>query len=141
MNSVILMGNLTRDPEVRHTSGNASVANTGIAVNRKYRTQAGETKEEVVFVDLEAWGKVGEVLAQYTAKGRRIVVEGRLKQDQWQDSGGTKRSKLKVIVNAFHFADAKPDNAGGGSRTPSQPRQQNNQQTTNYGVHADEIPF
>ncbi|MEL6739628.1 MAG: single-stranded DNA-binding protein [Planctomycetota bacterium] len=113
-NKVFLMGNLTRDVEMRHTSGNQAVANMGLAVNRKYRTQAGENREEVTFVDCEAWGRTAEVMSQYLAKGRPVFIEGRLKLDEWEDrNGGGKRTKLKVVVDNFQFVDSR-DGAGGG---------------------------
>ena len=113
-NKVFLMGNLTRDVEMRHTSGNQAVANMGLAVNRKYRTQAGENREEVTFVDCEAWGRTAEVMSQYLAKGRPVFIEGRLKLDEWEArNGGGKRTKLKVVVDNFQFVDSR-DGAGGG---------------------------
>lgn len=112
-NKVLLMGNLTRDPEVRYTPGNQAVANIGLAVNRKYRTQDGQTREEVTFVDCEAWGKTAETMSQYLKKGRPVFLEGRLKLDQWQDKEGNNRSKLKVVVDSFQFIDSRE--GGGGS--------------------------
>ena len=112
-NKVMLMGNLTRDVEIRHTSGNTAVGNFGLAVNRKFKTQSGEQREEVTFVDCEAWGRTAEVMAQYLGKGRPVFVEGRLKLDQWEDrNGGGKRSKISVVVENFQFIDS---GQGGGS--------------------------
>ena len=116
-NKVMLMGNLTRDVEIRHTSGNTAVGNFGIAVNRKFKTQSGEQREEVTFVDCEAWGRTAEVMAQYLGRGRAVFIEGRLKLDQWEDkNGGGKRSKLSVVVENFQFVDSGQGrgNAGGG---------------------------
>lgn len=111
-NKVLLMGNLTRDVEIRHTSSNTAVGNFGIAVNRRYKTQSGEQREDVTFVDCEAWGRTAEVMAQYLGKGRSVFIEGRLKLDQWEDkNGGGKRSKLSVVVENFQFVDS---NQGGG---------------------------
>ena len=113
-NKVILMGNLTRDIELRYTPNNTAVGNFGVAVNRSWKTPDGQLQEEVTFVDCEAWGKQAEIMSQYLGKGRRVFVEGRLKLDQWQDKNdGSKRSKLKVVVEEFRFVDAKPG-AGGG---------------------------
>jgi single-strand DNA-binding protein len=113
-NKVILMGNLTRDIELRYTPNNTAVGNFGVAVNRQWKTPDGQTQEEVTFVDCEAWGKQAEIMSQYLNKGRRVFVEGRLKLDQWQDKNdGSKRSKLKVVVEEFRFVDSKPG-AGGG---------------------------
>ena len=113
-NKVFLMGNLTRDVEVRHTSGNQAVANLGIAVNRRYRTQSGENREETTFVDCEAWGRTAEVMAQYLAKGRPVFIEGRLKLDQWEGKDGSKQSKLRVVVENFQFVDSREGGGGGG---------------------------
>lgn len=110
-NRVYLMGNLTRDVEIRHTPNNSAVGSFGLAVNRKYRTQDGQTHEEVTFVDCDAWGRTAEVMAQYLRKGRPVFIEGRLKLDQWQDQQGNKRSKLKVVVESFQFIDS---GQGGG---------------------------
>lgn len=109
LNKVMLMGNLTRDPETRHTQGGNSITNLSVAVNRKYKTGTGETKEEVTFVDCEAWGKTGEAIAQYLCKGRGIFIEGRLRLNQWETEGGEKRSKLMVSVESFQFTDSKGD--------------------------------
>lgn len=112
-NKVYLMGNLTRDVEIRHTSGNNAVGNFGIATNRKFKTQSGEQREEVTFVDCEAWGRTAEVMSQYLAKGRPVFIEGRLKLDQWEGKDGSKQSKLRVVVENFQFIDS---GQGGGSR-------------------------
>lgn len=103
-NKVYLMGNLTRDPEVRHTTKGTCVTKIAMAVNRKFKTEAGEQKEEVTFVDVEAFGKLAEVIGQHCRKGRPLFVEGRLKLDQWDDkTTGQKRSALKVVLEAFQF--------------------------------------
>ena len=103
-NKVYLMGNLTRDPEVRHTTKGTCVTKIAMAVNRKFKTEAGEQKEEVTFVDVEAFGKLAEVIGQHCKKGRPLFVEGRLKLDQWDDkTTGQKRSALKVVLEAFQF--------------------------------------
>ncbi|MEY5101113.1 MAG: Single-stranded DNA-binding protein [Pseudomonadota bacterium] len=104
LNKVMLIGNLTRDPELRVTPKGTPVATLSLAVNRKWRDEAGADREEVTFVDLEAWGKQGETLAKYLAKGRPLFVEGRLKLDQWEDRDtGQKRQRLKVVVEGFQF--------------------------------------
>ena len=113
-NRVLLMGNLTRDIEVRQTSGSQVVANFGLAMNRRFRTAAGEDREEVTFVDCEAWGPQAEVMAKYLSKGRPVFIEGRLKLDQWQDKEGNKQSKLRVVVETFQFVGS-PAGAGGGA--------------------------
>jgi single-strand DNA-binding protein len=116
LNKVMLMGNLTRDIELRAVGGGGQqVAKIGLALNRSFTTQSGEKREEVTFVDCEAWGKQAEVMAKYLSKGRQVVVEGRLKLDQWDDKDtGKKQSKLKVVVESFYFADSKGGSGGGG---------------------------
>lgn len=115
-NRVILLGNLTRDIELRYTPSNMAVANIGLAVNRKYKGQDGEQKEEVTFIDCEAWGRTAEVMNEHLSKGRPVFIEGRLKLDQWQDKDGGNRSKLKVVIENFQFVDSKQD---GGERAAS----------------------
>jgi single-strand DNA-binding protein len=103
-NKVILAGNLTRDPEMRYTPKGTAIANFGLALNRKWKSESGETKEEVTFVDIEAWDRQAEVVAQYFKKGNPILVEGRLKLDQWEDKNThQKQSKLKVRLESFSF--------------------------------------
>jgi single-strand DNA-binding protein len=114
-NRVILMGNLTRDVELRYTQNNTAIGKIGIAVNRKYRTQSGEDREETTFVDCEAWGRTAEVMSQYLSKGRPVLIEGRLRLDQWQDQqSGQNRSKLLVVVENFQFVGGRGDGDGGG---------------------------
>lgn len=97
-NKVILLGNLTRDPEVRYTPKGSAVADLGLAVNRQYTLENGEKREEVTFVDVTFWGRTAEVAGEYLKKGRPVFVEGRLQLDTWDDKqSGQKRSKLKVI--------------------------------------------
>lgn len=113
-NKVLLMGNLTRDIELRQTASGQTVANFGLAMNRRFRTAAGEDREEVTFVDCEAWGHTGEVMAKYLTKGRPVFIEGRLKYDQWQDKDGGKHSKLRVVIDTFQFIDSRGGAGGGG---------------------------
>jgi single-strand DNA-binding protein len=113
-NKVFLMGNLTRDVQLKYLPSQTAVAEFGLACNRKFRTANGEDREEVTFVDITAFGKQAEVLNQYMSKGKPIFIEGRLKYDQWEDkNGGGKRSKLTVVVDNFQFIGA-PGGAGGG---------------------------
>jgi single-strand DNA-binding protein len=114
-NKVLLMGNLTRDVELKFTPSNQAVAQIGIAVNRRYRTKEGEDREETTFVDCEAWGRTAEVMNQYLAKGRPVFIEGRLKLDQWEDKDGQKRSKMKVVIENFQFIGGRPEGQGGGA--------------------------
>ena len=106
-NRVILAGNLTRDPELRYTPKGTATAKIGLAVNRTWKSETGESREEVTFVDIEAFGRQAEVISQYMRKGRPLLVEGRLKLDQWEDkTTHQKVSKLKVILESFTFLDS-----------------------------------
>jgi single-strand DNA-binding protein len=117
LNKVMLIGNLTRDPELKYTPGNQAVCEVGLAVNRKYRTKDGEDREETTFVDCEAWGKQAEVIKQYMTKGKPIFIEGRLKLDTWEDKDGGKRSKMRVVIENFQFLGSA--GGGGGERVVS----------------------
>lgn len=118
-NKVILAGNLTRDPELRYTPQGKAVTRITLAVNRTYTMENGEKKEEVSFVDVDVWGRQAEVIAQYMKKGRPLLVEGRLKQDTWEDKNThQKQSKLKVVLEGFTFIDSRaPDATGAPSET------------------------
>ncbi len=114
-NKVILMGNLTRDPQLRYTPSQMAVADFGIAVNDKFTTKSGEKREDVCFVDITAWGKQAEVINQYFQKGKPILLEGRLKYDTWEDKqGGGKRHKLTVTLDSFSFVGTGPGGGAGG---------------------------
>lgn len=103
-NKVYLIGNLTRDPEVRVTPKGTAICQFGLAVNRQFKDESGAMRDETTFVDIEAWGKQGETIGKYCTKGRPLFVEGRLKFDQWEDkTSGQKRSKLKVVLEGFQF--------------------------------------
>ena len=124
-NKVVLVGNLTRDIELRYAQSGSGIANTAIATSRKF-TQNGEKKEEICFVDITFFGRSAEVANQYLRKGSKILVEGRLKFDQWVDQNGQKRSKHSVIVETMQMLDSKGDNQGngGGYNAPAQGNQQ-----------------
>ena len=112
LNRVLLIGNLTRDPELRVTPKGTAICQFGMAISRKFKDEAGTEKEEATFVDVEAWGKSGELIAKYCAKGRPLFVEGRLRFDQWEDKATQqKRSKLKVVLENFQFLGGR-DNGG-----------------------------
>jgi single-strand DNA-binding protein len=114
-NKVILLGNLTRDPQLKYLPSQTAVAEFGLAINRKFRTQQGEDREEVTFVDCSAFGKTGELINQYFTKGKPIFIDGRLKYDSWEDKqGGGKRSKLTVVVDNFQFIGGRDQGGGGG---------------------------
>lgn len=122
-NKVILAGNLTRDPELRYTPKGSAVVEIGMAINRKWKSETGEAKEEVTFVDVSAFGRTAEVIAQYLKKGRPIMIEGRLKYDQWDDKQtGAKRSKLRVVAESFEFLDSGARAEGGAPAAPAAPR-------------------
>lgn len=113
-NKVILMGNLTRDPELKVTGGGLSICKLGIAVNRKFKKADGTDGEDVTYVDVDAFGKQAEVIAKYLSKGRPIMMEGRLKFDQWE-ANGEKRSKLGVVLETFQFIGGGQSDSGGSS--------------------------
>jgi single-strand DNA-binding protein len=124
LNKVLLMGNLTRDPELRVTPKGTSICQFSLAINRQFKMESGETREEVIYVDVEAWGKQGETIAKYVTKGRPLYVEGRLRLDQWEDKNTKeKRSRMKVVLEQFQFlGDSRggggPGGGGGGSSEP-----------------------
>jgi single-strand DNA-binding protein len=112
-NKVMLMGNLTRDPQMRYLPNQTAVADFGLACNRRWKTPNGEDKEEVLFVDCTAWGKQAETINQYCQKGKPIFIEGRLKYDTWEDkNGGGKRHKITVVVEEFRFIGSRDGAAG-----------------------------
>jgi single-strand DNA-binding protein len=151
-NRVILAGNLTRDPELRYTPKGTAVAQITLAINRTWKSETGESKEEVSFVDVEAWGRQGEVIAQYMRKGRPLLVEGRLKQDKWEDKNThQKQSKLKVVLESFSFIDSKSPDGGAPpsdapsrsapapSATPAKPAE--SPEGDAAGAEEDDVPF
>ncbi len=127
-NRVILMGNLTRDPQVRYVASGRAVCEIGLAVNHQwYDKQSNTRKEEVTFVDVVLWGRTAEVAGEYLAKGRPVLIEGRLQLDQWQDkTTGEKRSKLRVVGENMQMLGSRGDGGaggGGGYRSQGQPQQ------------------
>jgi single-strand DNA-binding protein len=154
-NKVILLGNLTRDPELRYTPKGQPVAKLGLAVNRSYKTEAGETREEVTFIDIDAWGKQAELIGQYLRKGHPLFVEGRLKLDQWDDKNtGQKVSKLRVVMESFQFvgsprsaetAGSGPPPAPSAARTPAPSRPNNppgnSESADGHATEVDDVPF
>jgi len=126
-NKVILLGNLTRDPQLKYLPSNTPVCEFGLAVNRMWRDREGNQKEEVCLVDLSAFGRTAETINQYMSKGRPLLVEGRLKYDTWTSQDGTKRSKHSVVVDHFQFVGSRPD---GGASRPAPEAAQSYQQST-----------
>ena len=120
-NKVMLLGNLTRDPEVKYTPKGSAVADIGLAVNRTYTTDGGEKREETTFVDVTMWGRQAEIAGEYLKKGRPLFVEGRLQLDTWDDKQtGQKRSKLRVVCENFQMLgsrDGGGEGGGGGGRS------------------------
>lgn len=116
-NKVILLGNLTRDPETRVTANDLTICKMGLAVSRSFSTRDGERREETTFVDVDAFGRQAEVITKYLRKGSPIMIEGRLRLDQWETNDGQKRNKLCVVLENFQFVGGRDDNSnsGGGS--------------------------
>lgn len=151
-NKVLLMGNLTRDPELRYTPKGTAVVEVGLAVNRRY-TVDNETKEETTFVDVTFWGRQAETVNEYCRKGRPLFVEGRLQLDTWEDrQSGQKKSRLRVVGENFQFLGPREGGGGGGGgeggaarggpRSQSAPaRSQAQQEPDNFEEDEEQIPF
>ncbi len=115
LNKVMLIGNLTRDPELRVTPKGTAICTFSLAVNRKFKDESGGEREEVTYVDIEAWGKAGENISKYCTKGRPLFVEGRLRLDQWEDKNTKeKRSRMKVVCENFQFLGSGGGRGEGG---------------------------
>lgn len=151
-NKVILAGNLTRDPELRYTPQGTAIAKIGLAINRRYTGQDGQTKDETTFVDVDAFGKQAEVIGQYLKKGRPVLIEGRLKLDQWDDkTTGKPRSRLGVILESFQFIDSKaagtegaPVQSSPAPNRPARPAAQPSSPAAESDVppiEDDDVPF
>ncbi len=137
LNKVMLIGNLTREPEIRYTPKGSAVCDLGLAVNRRYTTESGERQEEVTFLDVVLWSKQAELAGQYLHKGSPVFIEGRLQMDTWEDkASGQKRSKIKIVCENMQFIDSKggaarggggehdEEGGGGSARPPARPAQQ-----------------
>ena len=141
-NKVMLIGNLTRDPQLRYTSSQTAVCDLGLAVNRRSRTSAGEQREEVCFVDITAWGKQAETLSKYVTKGRQLFVEGRLTLDRWETKDGQKRSKLHVTLENFQFLDSGRSRQGAAGAPQEGPaKKDGDSYQYNQDLEDDTIPF
>ena len=141
LNKVLLLGNVTRDPEVRYTPKGSAVCDLGVAVNRTYTTDGGEKREEVTFVDVTLWGRTAEVASEYLKKGRPVFIEGRLQMDTWDDKQtGQKRTRLRVVADNMQLLGRPP---GGGADTGSEGRQTNPppKASATPEPDEDEIPF
>ena len=148
-NKVYLIGNLTRDPELRVTPKGTAICQFGLAVNRQFKDESGAVRDETTFVDIEAWGRQGETISKYCTKGRPLFVEGLLKFDQWEDkTSGQKRSRLKVVLEGFQFLGGRGEggSAEGGSdqaferNTPPARNAGRSEAPSNDGVDED-VPF
>jgi single-strand DNA-binding protein len=123
-NKVILLGNLTRDPEVRYTPKGSAVCDLGIAVNRVYTTDSGEKREEVTYVDVVLWARLAEIAGEYLKKGRPVFIEGRLQMDTWDDKQtGQKRSRLRVVGESMQLLGSRPGGAGAAGEIGGENRQ------------------
>lgn len=145
-NKVILLGNLTRDPEVRYTPKGSAVCDLAIAVNRQYTLESGEKREEVTYVDVVLWSRLAEIAGEYLKKGRPVFIEGRLQMDTWDDKQtGQKRSKLRVIAETMQLLGGRP--ASGAAEAGAEERLARPSKTTPPPPSAtaepddDEIPF
>jgi single-strand DNA-binding protein len=152
VNIVILAGNLTADPELRYTPSGLAVAQLRMAINHRYRdSKTNEWREEATFVDVDLFGKQAETAKQYLSKGRGVLIEGRLRLDQWEDKQtGAKRSKLKVIGSRMQFLGAPTGGGRGGGRSSRPPQSQSQPQSggdsepppdENLDIPEDNIPF
>ena len=148
-NKVILIGNLTRDVELRYTPSGTAIAKFGLATNRTYKDNVtGENKQEVMFIDITVFGRSAEIANQYLGKGRRVLVEGRLVLDQWVDSSGNKRSKHSIVAERVQFMDSKSSaqsdyNQSGYSQGYNNPQPQKPQADYEQKMqkqHTEEIP-
>lgn len=145
-NKVLLMGNLTRDVQLKSLPSGQPVAEIGIAINRKFKTKDGQDREEVTYVDCECWGPRAEVIAKYFSKGKPIFVEGRLKLDSWEDKDGQKRSKMRVVIDDFQFVEGRGGGGGGagaaddGGYAPSR-SSGGGSRGGHSGIQEEEIPF
>ena len=141
LNKVLLLGNVTRDPEVRYTPKGSAVCDLGIAVNRAYTTDSGEKREEVTFVDVTLWGRTAEVASEYLKKGRPVFVEGRLQMDTWDDKQtGQKRTRLRVVADNMQLLGGR---AQGAAEAPGESRQTSAppKKAAPFEPDEDEIPF
>ena len=142
-NKVILVGNLTRNVELKYTPSGTAIAKFGLATNRTYKDpQTGENKQETMFIDITVFGRSAEIANQYLSKGRRVLVEGRLVLDQWVDSTGQKRSKHSVVAEKVQFMDSKSSSESGVSyENVMQQTEQKKQNIPSIDLDEDEIPF
>ncbi len=152
-NRVVLVGNLTRDPELRYTPGGTAVTDVGMAINDRRKNANGEWVEDTVYVDVTLWARLAEVASEYLNKGSSILIEGRLKFDTWETSEGQKRSKLRVVGERMQMLGSRSGRSGGGGQGTSQyseqaprdseqaPHEESSNVPASYPESDDEIPF
>jgi single-strand DNA-binding protein len=147
VNQVILLGNLTRDPELRQTPSGQSVASFSLALNRSYKDQSGEWQEATDYIDCVAWGPLGERVSQYLSKGRRVLVQGRLQSRSWEQEG-QKRSKVEVLASDVTFLDGRGEGGEGGDSAPrassgssSKKKDDTSEGIGDEPINLDDIPF
>ncbi len=144
LNKVFLIGNLTRDPELRTTPKGTAICSFGLAVNRQYRDEAGTARDETTFVDIEAWGKQGELVSKYLTKGSPCMIEGRLRLDSWEDkASGQKRSRIKVVLDNVQFLGRKSDGTPAEMREGEPPPQRaaETAATDKQPAAEEDVPF
>lgn len=140
LNSVILAGRLTRDPEVRHTSAGQAVADLGLAISERYKNKAGEWVERSVFLEVVVWGRQAETCGEYLAKGSAVLIEGRLQLDQWENQQGEKRSKLLVRALRVQFLDPPPSGRSDAGDAPARETDRPAQEF-HGGQDTEDVPF
>ncbi|MCD8478337.1 MAG: single-stranded DNA-binding protein [Sulfurospirillum sp.] len=145
-NKVIMAGNLTKDVEIRYLPNGSAVSNTALATNRKYTLQNGEKKEEVCFIDITFFGRSAEIAHQYLRRGSKVLVEGRLSFDQWNDQQGQKRSKHSIVVEAMQMLDSKESDKEWGAPSSSKsenptPMPPSEKMVFDPLIENEEIPF
>ena len=143
LNKVFLMGNLTRDPELRYTPAGLAVASFGIAINSAWTAKSGEKKEEVCYVDISIFGRRAEVVGEYFSKGNPIFIEGRLQFNQWETKDGQKRSTLRVVADNFQFIGVSAKRPGGETGSSSKEGKSTDMipEDINLDINNEEIPF
>lgn len=141
LNKVFLMGNLTRDPEIRYTPAGLAVASFGIAINSSWTAKTGEQKEEVCFVDISIFGRRAEVIGEYFSKGNPIFIEGRLQLNQWETKDGQKRSTLRVVADNFQFIGVPAKRPADGTVSKEGTPPDRAPEDVNLDINNEEIPF
>jgi single-strand DNA-binding protein len=136
LNKVFLLGNLTRDPEMRYVPSGSPVCSFGLACNRRYTAQDGQKKEETLFVDIDGFGKTAELCSQYLSKGRQVLIEGRLKFRRWEAQDGQKRSKISVVAERVTFLGGR-----GGESKPAPAQDSTPEEEPTFMPDDDDVPF